>query len=417
MNNRFSENLKKIRKDNNLSQEQLADELGVSRQAISKWESSVAYPEMDKIIAICDKFNLNIDDLLHKDIKEVKSEEESKKRVNRIIDDILKYFTDTINLFSNMNFKSKVKCLFEQLVILFLLFIASKILISVIGSLFENIFYFLPDKVNFFITNLIKSILGALCIVGSLVIMANTFKTRYLDYYDKIKKEVKEEEKTEESVEPDVEPKEDKLDKKNKIAFKKNEEKIIIRDPKHSEYRFINGLFKFFILILKFFALCIAVSVCFALIGFFTAFGLVFLVYKTGAFFIGALLVTLACSIVTIIFLLILLNFIFNRKCNKKSMIWSVIISLIMCGIGCGLLFIGSLDFEVSKYDEEIFETRELTYDMKDNMFFNNYDIEYVESDIKNVKVEYKINKFCELKQDDGEGIFFYTNCVNGTKM
>ena len=69
MNNKFSENLKKIRKDNNLSQEQLADELGVSRQAISKWESAVAYPEMDKIITLCDRFNLNIDDLLHKDTK------------------------------------------------------------------------------------------------------------------------------------------------------------------------------------------------------------------------------------------------------------------------------------------------------------------------------------------------------------
>ena len=63
MNNKFSENLKKIRKDNNLSQEQLADEIGVSRQAISKWESAVAYPEMDKIIILSEKFNLNIDDL------------------------------------------------------------------------------------------------------------------------------------------------------------------------------------------------------------------------------------------------------------------------------------------------------------------------------------------------------------------
>ena len=36
MNNKFSENLKKIRKDHNLSQEQLADELGVSQQVISK---------------------------------------------------------------------------------------------------------------------------------------------------------------------------------------------------------------------------------------------------------------------------------------------------------------------------------------------------------------------------------------------
>lgn len=41
--NHLSENLKKIRKDNNLSQEQLADELGVSRQAISKWESGISH--------------------------------------------------------------------------------------------------------------------------------------------------------------------------------------------------------------------------------------------------------------------------------------------------------------------------------------------------------------------------------------
>ena len=57
MKNQFSENLKKVRKEHNLSQEQLADELGVSRQAISKWESAIAYPEMDKIVDLCDKFN------------------------------------------------------------------------------------------------------------------------------------------------------------------------------------------------------------------------------------------------------------------------------------------------------------------------------------------------------------------------
>ena len=118
MSNRFSENLKKIRKENNLSQEQLADELGVSRQAISKWESAVSYPEMDKIIALCDKFDLNIDDLLHKDIREVKGEEESRKRISNSIDDFLRYITNTINLFSNMSFKSKIKCLFEQFIIM-----------------------------------------------------------------------------------------------------------------------------------------------------------------------------------------------------------------------------------------------------------------------------------------------------------
>ena len=63
MNSNFSDNLKKIRKDNNLSQEQLADQLGVSRQSVSKWESSQAYPEMDKVLQICEMFNLNVDEL------------------------------------------------------------------------------------------------------------------------------------------------------------------------------------------------------------------------------------------------------------------------------------------------------------------------------------------------------------------
>ena len=97
MNNKFADNLKKIRKEHNLSQEDLAESLGVSRQAISKWESGVAYPEMDKIISLCDKFNLNIDDLLHRDVKEVKGEEESKKKIIDDIHDFLKFITDTIN--------------------------------------------------------------------------------------------------------------------------------------------------------------------------------------------------------------------------------------------------------------------------------------------------------------------------------
>ena len=53
MNSNFANNLKKLRKDNNLSQEELALELGVSRQSVSKWESGQTYPEMDKVLQLC----------------------------------------------------------------------------------------------------------------------------------------------------------------------------------------------------------------------------------------------------------------------------------------------------------------------------------------------------------------------------
>ena len=51
----FAENLKYIRKKHNITQEQLADILSVSRQAISKWESGFGYPETEKLLIINEK--------------------------------------------------------------------------------------------------------------------------------------------------------------------------------------------------------------------------------------------------------------------------------------------------------------------------------------------------------------------------
>lgn len=67
----FSEKLQSLRKKNHLSQEQLAEQLGVSRQALSKWESGGSYPEMDKIIKISQMFSVTTDYLL----KESETEE------------------------------------------------------------------------------------------------------------------------------------------------------------------------------------------------------------------------------------------------------------------------------------------------------------------------------------------------------
>ena len=48
----FGENLRKIRKQRNITQEELAELLNVSRQAISKWEAGNGYPETEKLILI-----------------------------------------------------------------------------------------------------------------------------------------------------------------------------------------------------------------------------------------------------------------------------------------------------------------------------------------------------------------------------
>lgn len=60
----FSENLQILRKMKNMSQEQLAERLDVSRQAVSKWESGNGYPETEKLIFICEIFDCSMDEII-----------------------------------------------------------------------------------------------------------------------------------------------------------------------------------------------------------------------------------------------------------------------------------------------------------------------------------------------------------------
>lgn len=60
----FGDKLAKLRREQNYTQEQFADILGVSRQSVSKWESDSAYPETDKLVKICELFNCSSDYLL-----------------------------------------------------------------------------------------------------------------------------------------------------------------------------------------------------------------------------------------------------------------------------------------------------------------------------------------------------------------
>lgn len=402
MNTKFSENLKKLRKENNLSQEQLAEELGVSRQAISKWESATAYPEMDKIIALCDKFNVNIDDLLHNDIKEVRKEAESNKKLNNALDDFLKFITDTVNMFSSMTFKSKIKCLFEQAVIILVLYILSHIIIAAIST---NLFNLLPDKISMILRQGFDSILGVLCFVISAIIVIHVFKTRYLDYYKETKSEkiVSEETNTNNEQEKNTE---------NKNETKK-EDRIIIRDPKHSEYRFINGLFKAIVIIIKFFLLWFALGVAGTLVGIFAGFIISFMFYKTGIFFLGLILASLSSGIITAAVLILILNFVFNRRTEKKAIVLSIVGSIIVFGMSCGLIFRGALNFEVTTNDNSQLEQQTFELAMTDNTFFHDNNITYVESDIDNIRVEYKLNKYCHLSPVDNNtnGIHLWTNC------
>lgn len=63
----LGERIIELRKSNNLSQEMLADKVGVSRQAISKWERNEATPDIYNAKAVADVFGISVDVLLHGD--------------------------------------------------------------------------------------------------------------------------------------------------------------------------------------------------------------------------------------------------------------------------------------------------------------------------------------------------------------
>lgn len=64
----FRDNLQYLRATHSLTQEQLAMMVGVSRQSVTKWEAERAYPEMDKLLKLCQIFDCTLDDLVQGDL-------------------------------------------------------------------------------------------------------------------------------------------------------------------------------------------------------------------------------------------------------------------------------------------------------------------------------------------------------------
>ena len=78
----FNEKLQKLRKDRDLTQDQLAERLFVSRTAVSKWESGRGYPSIDSLKAIAKYFNITIDELIGGE-EIISLAEEDKKESNK----------------------------------------------------------------------------------------------------------------------------------------------------------------------------------------------------------------------------------------------------------------------------------------------------------------------------------------------
>ncbi|MDD2955323.1 MAG: helix-turn-helix transcriptional regulator [Oscillospiraceae bacterium] len=82
----FHEKLQELRKQKNLTQEQLAERLYVSRTAVSKWESGRGYPSIDSLKEISKFFSISLDRLLSGEELLTAAQEESRKKIHSFRD-------------------------------------------------------------------------------------------------------------------------------------------------------------------------------------------------------------------------------------------------------------------------------------------------------------------------------------------
>ena len=85
----FGQQIKKVRTDHKLTQEEMANKLNVSRQTVSSWENNRNLPDLELVVQIAEKFNLSVDELLTgenlKDKLVKDGREVTKQRLNRNI--------------------------------------------------------------------------------------------------------------------------------------------------------------------------------------------------------------------------------------------------------------------------------------------------------------------------------------------
>lgn len=103
---KFGENLYNLRKKQKISQEKLAEKIGVSRQSVSKWENGTAYPEMNRIFELCKIFHCKLNDLVNDNILDFDSLDKEVKmsvvKFNKEKQNKLKIVSKTISIFSKM---------------------------------------------------------------------------------------------------------------------------------------------------------------------------------------------------------------------------------------------------------------------------------------------------------------------------
>lgn len=418
---KFGDKLQSLRKASGLSQEQLADKLNVSRQAVSKWESNAAYPEMDKLVTMCKIFNCSFDDLINEDATDKTIMKNKSKRVNEYINSLLEFIVKSINMFCSMKFTSLLRCVLELIIIMCMMILVLAGVRVLAEILFSMIFSFVRNvEIGWILSDIFTTLIFLVALAIEVIAFIQIYKIRYLDYYDKLVYEYEQKCETKEAEEPIKEETKDnkkvKFKKKEKMSLENDkQERIIIRDVEHRPLAFLSPIAKMIMWFIKFIVLALASCFVISFVIFVIGLVLSLCLISANTLFIGISLAVLAVIIVNYEILETVYCFVFDKKYQAKRIFILFIVALVMLGMGTGLTLFKLKDFKFveTSMNEVNLKVEERTYKMSDDLAFI-YEYEHINFLINETKkditlvLEYDENMYdadVYLKNDNNYNI------------
>jgi len=408
---KFGENLQKLRKERGISQEQLAEQLGVTRQSVSKWESGASYPEMDKIVAICNIFHCDMDVLINKDITEERDKKDASKVVKVGFKNIADYIKKTIYLFEHQSFKDIIKMI-AQVMIIICVILCFSIPFMLFKEMIVSLFYTGDNWFSIFFSRFWNFIFNASYGILAIATFLYIFKVKFLDGEEIVIEEVNE------SL--------DTIDDDNsQDTVKDNKKKKVIKVKRTEGFSLLDLLSKAITLCLKVFLLFLLIPAIIGVIMLIIAFVLLVILFFRGVFLVGPLFIALGITVFCLIVIELILDFIFNLRFSRRRVIITVISSVVVSAVGLGLSIWYFLNLNVVNDVPNNFkqETQEEVYMMNDELLIQygwNY-IKFVEDESMTNQIRVRIDYYpdytaAELEKEDNE-IFINYDTINSIRI
>lgn len=420
----FNEKLQYLRKENKLSQEQLADMLDVTRQSVSKWESGTTYPEMDKLIMLCKIFKCSLDDLTNDeitDIKELNKKNTSNNMMSNLLNNFLEIINKTVKMFQAMSFKQVVGCI-VSLLFLGLFLIVLRIPFDMLES---GIFSVIRGLGNSNFTNvlvgLFNLIIDIIYFALYVLVFVYIYKIAYLDKYEFVG--------TQKKTDVENNPADVKKVYEEKEVIQEETVKVSKSEPlkENTLFKILGGLVigfvKFLVAFMAIPGVCILMLLCFFLV-------LSIYLITEGINFFGLILGLIFGIVLAIWFLELLSIFIFNRKASFRRLLWTFIVSVIGLSMSGGffVLELSKIEFVDEMPPSLDLVSKDYVYDMRDdfaldsNFVYGWYHSSYEVDESLGDKVKIQIESYDEftnvgvVEDSDSYSIVYY-DYYNGTSQ